>query len=395
MLLLGVKISIAQQYIEISGKVIDVHTKAALPFASIKILHSTLGVFTNLEGLFYFKIPEIHRKDTLEISFLGFKSKKFCIFDCKNPITVALAQSNIELGEVKIIPASIQTVILKALSRIPENYPTYEANFIAYFKETITENDSIIQHIEAILSIFKRSYIENSKDRVGVVKAKEFITDKNASVWKYLHFIDGPYEMLFADFVKNPTNFLQVPDCKINFLNPRHFKFYHYETDTSYKNQFVIQFRPANRSRRVVFEGTLFIDKLSLAFDSLKFHFSPLRMEQVRESDSETEMALATQEVYIVDSTYQLHVFYSKFGNERRLSRIQQSYSFTFQENNNPKTLIRISDEFSVISIDTANLKPISVFKRISVGVPLPVQITKNDSNEWESSKIMYGIIKK
>src|SRR5277367_4269119 len=61
------------QQITISGRVVDLETKEALPFASVGISGKPIGLITNEQGEFDFHIPSDLRNDILIVNMLGYR----------------------------------------------------------------------------------------------------------------------------------------------------------------------------------------------------------------------------------------------------------------------------------------------------------------------------------
>ena len=92
---------------QLIGQVIDVDTKAPLPFANVFIDNSVLGVATDQDGNFVLgDLPD--RTFDLVVSYLGYESKMVPLqFDPNNadaPVTIAL----------KVIPNELETFTVKA-----------------------------------------------------------------------------------------------------------------------------------------------------------------------------------------------------------------------------------------------------------------------------------------
>ncbi|MDX2415183.1 MAG: carboxypeptidase-like regulatory domain-containing protein, partial [Bacteroidales bacterium] len=85
---------LAQEKITVSGSVYDNGTKEPLPFATVAVLGTYLGVATNEDGEFILSLPSILAHEILEISFVGY-----------SPITIS----------VKKAMAGPQIIFLKAL----------------------------------------------------------------------------------------------------------------------------------------------------------------------------------------------------------------------------------------------------------------------------------------
>ena len=90
--------------IELTGKVTDSQTKKPIPFVSVGIRNTTIGIVTNENGEFTFKIPEEFKDSTVYILHIGYKNFSTLVRSKE------LKNTSIEL-EPNII--SIQEVIIR------------------------------------------------------------------------------------------------------------------------------------------------------------------------------------------------------------------------------------------------------------------------------------------
>jgi CarboxypepD_reg-like domain len=84
------------------GTIKDSQTKEPLAFASVQLLQSKNGLYTNEEG--YFEISSLTNKDTLIISYLSYQSQKISLSQLTTTTenTIFLVNSSISLSEVVV-----------------------------------------------------------------------------------------------------------------------------------------------------------------------------------------------------------------------------------------------------------------------------------------------------
>jgi hypothetical protein len=369
----------------ITGKIIDKDTKKPLAFASVNLKSNGIGTSTDETGRFNLFNQTSTQTDTLFISFLGYSTLYLPLNKFTNGGVIKLSQKQLALHEIIVTPNAVKSYIRKAYSLIPQNYPAIPLNLTAHFKETIKENDSVIQEVELILGIYKQPSNKKSIDQLTILKPINKENHAKSDLWNYLYFIDGPYEMIYADFAKYRYNFIKVPKIDINFLDERHFKYYDYELIDDTVT--FIRFFPSGQSKKGVYEGKVGIDKRNFAFTSLSYSYSKNRLKRIQDAYSKTEEALRINDVYIGELSYNLDVRYTNYYKWWLLNIVNQKYSFSFQNGReNPKSIIEVNDEFKIINIDSIQVKPVSVFKRLVKGIPLPDQIRNIDKEFWKNN---------
>lgn len=98
----------------INGKIIDLETTQPLPYVSIGVMNKSQGTLTDSVGNFRFKIFQENLNDSLNISMIGFYSKKISVKEFINSkdFTIQLSAKSIELAEVVIWDAKVNTEII-------------------------------------------------------------------------------------------------------------------------------------------------------------------------------------------------------------------------------------------------------------------------------------------
>ena len=389
--LLLVKISTGQEYITVTGTVLDKETRQPLHFASICIAGNRIGTVSNYSGNFLLKIPSHLKEDTLHFSFIGFSPKKVPLNRIRNNmIEVFLEPIYYNVKEVVIRALNPTEIIKTAISKIPENYPTKPVNFTAFYREAIRENENFIQYIEAVLGVYKTSYISKKKDNLEIIKGRHKEDVYHSMIWDYIRFVDGPYEMIRSDIAKYPKNFITVSQSRINFLDQKYFKHYDYTLLENRRieesDQYVIAFKPKVKSKRAMYEGFICIDKKTYAFTSMDYTFCASRLKRAKIISSITEYDLLQSGVTIKAIDFFNIVKFKQYQGKWYVSNSKMEYHFVFWEEEK-KYLSHISNvvDFVVTDINNTNVQPIKTKNYIKVRKSLTGQLGEFDEEFWEN----------
>jgi len=380
----------AQNYIEIKGKIIDSEYNAPLPFVNISVAKNRIGTITNNSGEFLLKIPEIWRNDTLNFSFIGYTTKKIPIKSFTNESTIVLQTSDYTICEISVFSYSPTEIILKAFENIPQNYPQSSARFTAFYREQITENMKDIQHIEAIVDIHKGSYTDSKdNDMVSIIKGRQRSDVQTSTLWDYLYFINGPYELIQLDFVKHKNKFIPVSQNTTSFLDERNFRFFNYtikETFVEGKSIYLIEFYPKSDSNRGIFNGKIVLEKSTLAFMSLEFWFTPNRINSAHVLRPETEIALYDADVDAKALDYYCLVLYKEYEGHWYLSSTKLEYSFLFLDRRN-QVLSTITNKLQLVvtDVNATTTTPFPRRNQVRADVELTKQLGETDPKFWEN----------
>ncbi|MEI6900940.1 MAG: DUF5686 family protein, partial [Bacteroidota bacterium] len=137
---------IAQEPVQVSGKVIDSKSKVPLAFVNIIINHDNFsGGTTDIDGKF--DLSSSHHIHSLDLSYVGYNSLNYKLTCNTERIVIQLVQKEIELKEVEILPGTnpAHRIIRNALDNRDQNDPEKLKSFsyTSYDKTIFTvENDS-------------------------------------------------------------------------------------------------------------------------------------------------------------------------------------------------------------------------------------------------------------
>lgn len=269
--------------LSVSGQVIDERTGAPLSFANVGISGKTIGTGTNAKGEFSLKLSNTSINDSLQVSFIGYTTKKIAIKSIKEEeIKIGLSEDIQALKEVRVKPMKPYQLIEEVVRRIPENYDTSPTMLKGFYRESVkAESDpEYILFAEGVLDVYKNPYqYIDSVDYVRVEKGRikqrrAYFLNKGDTI-KIPEITQGPNLGIMLDVVKNPSLFLFEA------------KYYYFEFDpeTSYNNRpvYVLKFRPRiiyNVNSSAFFKGKVYIDFENYALIGADFEYEKFAYEQ-------------------------------------------------------------------------------------------------------------------
>ncbi len=80
-------------FIEYNGSVVDISTKKALIFADLNVKGTNISTITNSEGEFLLKIPKDITNKIVVVSYLGYESLDFLLYQIMKKIKLKLLWS--------------------------------------------------------------------------------------------------------------------------------------------------------------------------------------------------------------------------------------------------------------------------------------------------------------
>jgi hypothetical protein len=251
-----------------TGKILDERLFEPVPYAAIKIDQYNQHTVANEDGIFAFNIPCKVDKLKVEIYALGYSKESQVVNVSNEPLNIFLPPTIISLQEVIIRSVEPEIVINKCLELIQENYTESPTNGVAFFRETVHKNDSLVGVSEAIFELYKEPYLSSKKDKLKLLKGRKFI---NRSQLDTVDFkLKGSLNScLMLDVVKN------LP----SFLASGNFDIYDYKFDDilNYNDKLVykIDFAPKEGIREFYYQGSLYIDEGNYALHAVEFQIDP------------------------------------------------------------------------------------------------------------------------
>lgn len=257
----------AQDFILITGKVVNQAKNEPMPYAHIGIPEKGIGTTTGLDGVFTFKVPIQYSNSTLVVSYIGYEPYKKAISKIESPITIKLKTTSLDLLEVVVMDESrVEDIIRKAVRKIPDNYPSYPTTVLGFYRETRTDElQNYVYLAEGVLNIYKSSYEKIKEGDVSLVQGRQIALVDSFEMERRAGFTSGHLAGNRFDFVKNREDFIDedyFPSYK-----------YYIEGITSHHDRpvYIIGFDGVEGDRRGRMEGRVYIDTLSYAFLRAEF----------------------------------------------------------------------------------------------------------------------------
>ena len=267
----GKKKSDQQNLMVIKGKVIDSESRAPLVFATVAVKESNVAIVTNIDGEFTLKVGDLSISKTIEVTYLGYKTKNIPLSDLKengSKNIIALEAAPIPIKEIVVKPLDPVSIVEKAISNIGKNYESVPNLMTAFYRETIRKNRTYVSIGEAVVEIFKAPYNSDIRfDGARIYKGrKSSDVEKMDTVLFKLQ--GGPVSVLELDLAKNTESVL----TKEAMQN------YNYKitgvVEIGNKPHYVIDFIQKPSVEMPLFMGSLYIEMDSYAITEAEFGFN-------------------------------------------------------------------------------------------------------------------------
>jgi hypothetical protein len=149
----------------IPGTVTDAITNKPLPYTTVGLKKSLVGVVTNEQGEFDLYLPENSDSDTILVNAFGYRRQAIPVAKVYPGLNIRMPLAAFEIEEVKVKPQPPEFYIRESMRRVKMNYPSEPFNSIAYYREKITENGDFLQFDEAVFKTFCPNYLDTVKNQ--------------------------------------------------------------------------------------------------------------------------------------------------------------------------------------------------------------------------------------
>ncbi len=252
----------------ISGTVRDADNNRSLAYATMFIPGTYMGTVANSDGVFTFKIKDDVTAQNFVISYMGYELGTFSIKEHTGKNSDFLLKAHVvPLQEVTFRPMNPRDLVVKAIERIPENYPQESYNLTGFYRETIKQRRDYLTVAEAVIDVYKEPYDNRGRDdQVRIIRGRKSGTVKKADTL-LVKLQGGPQVAMLLDVVKN--NDIVISSETIDF--------YSYEmldlVIIDDMPQYVIGFEPRVILDYPLFKGKLYICNQTLAVTMADFGY--------------------------------------------------------------------------------------------------------------------------
>jgi hypothetical protein len=366
------------------GKVIDEKNDEPIQFANVFLVNKSIGTVSNIDGKFNLNLRSYDESDTICVSYLGYQNQKIPLSTIDSTfITVKLSQEDHKIKEVWVKPVKPLELIEEAIQCIPKNYDNTPSVMTAFFRESSRQDDQYIALSEAILSVYKESYVSQRNDQIKILKGRK---GSNVKSQEYINYIvqGGIHNNFKLDIVK----------YGVSFFDKDNFNFYDYKLEkiSRYKGVPVYVIRFDQKDLHFpLYKGRIYIDKESCAIVKAEFSLSPKGIGYAHDMYVvKSPVNLRTKPLY---ANY--FVNYRKINNKWNLDYVRSEVSLYIKRNRKNKRKNKISSTFTSISefvitdkdtVDVQRFKNNEISKSSDV---LVKQISETDESFWGKENII------
>lgn len=257
----------AQRSNSLSGRVVDNSSSAnPVAFATVWFNNSNVSLVTNGEGDFTIKIPAA--ADTLWIKQLGYQALGVPLMglDVSGRLTFKLSEIPLSIESVLVRSEDPNVLLRNALKSVPRNYPDQAMNLVGFYRESIKKNNQYVSVVEAIPDIYKPSVTSLAEDQIRLYKGRRSYDFSKVDTLM-MRYRGGLNTALMLDVAKFHEIVFVDPDSLSYFYNLS----MGVPTDIQGRQQYVINFQQKLPLEPLLFRGTIYIDRQSMAISRCEY----------------------------------------------------------------------------------------------------------------------------
>jgi hypothetical protein len=365
LIFLFLQISVFAQTIRLSGTVFDKEMQISVSGVSIHTKDDKTGTISTIKGKFSVEIPASKANGYLYFTSIEYETDSLLISKAKSPLSIQLTPKVYTLKEFYIMPDSaLLTLLRKAYSKIPENYPDQPTLYKGFFQESDhDEKGNLIELVEAILSVYKESYQKKRtvSGQIEILKSRN-IQIKDIGLDTY----GGAFISIESDFVLQRNN----------FINPDKMKNYQYEfkgiKTLRGMDCYEIEFNTAKKSNSNV-QGTILIEVETLAYVS--FEINGLYKEN-KILSAFTIPKIKSKE----------NIIYEQKNGKWYLKQATSNEQYNDSRHNR---ILYSNMSFLTIDLQIDSVKPISIEKRLNYMDLILSKTNEYNPKGWTDSDIL------
>jgi len=249
-------------YVTVNGIVKNKDNNKRVEYANILVKGTNVGTVANENGEFTLKVKNILQARMIVVSHVGYVSNIINLTGSDmNNLTVWMTPQNNVLHEVIIRAGDARDIVKDAIRKISFNYESNNCLLSGFYRETVRKRQRYINITEAVVGVYKTSYMRRSadNDRVQVVKGRKLLSEKSGDTLA-VKLLGGPNMSVYVDVVKNP-------DVLLDEESLSYYKFKEEEpVYIDHRLQYVISFQPQVNLPYALYNGKMYIDSENLSF---------------------------------------------------------------------------------------------------------------------------------
>ncbi len=375
--------------IVLRGIISDANTGEPIPLATISVTANGITTISNDAGYFVFKLPISNQHDTIYISHIGYASIAL-IFPSDRwrpsdlgagPIstatrTITLHPTAIQLPGVTVRPINPNTILDRAIAKIPDNYPTRPFVSTGFYRITDKVKGKIIGLSEAVFDIYSPD--NQRKDmQFRLIKAR---ADRDLTAFDGRNWAAGrrPDDLMDRDMVSRIHETQILGDLGRNDHEFTYNGLIDYQGHTAY----AVIFDQKDEVAKPLYKGRIIIDTTTLAFLCFDYVASPkgLPYRSPGPGPNHNEVVSA-----------HLLIEYRRYGNKYYLDRVfteHRIHGYTDDAHPVDYETSKITLNYLVTRIDTGFVAYSKIGKKIKTDKTIEHQVHENtadNDNYWEN----------
>jgi hypothetical protein len=359
------------------GIINDATTGEPISLATIAVTANGITTISNDAGYFVFKLPINNQHDTIYISHIGYQPVALTIDPTDTATkTINLHPTAIQLPNVTVRPVNPNTIIDKAIAKIPANYPTSPFVSTGFYRITGRLKEKIIDLSEAVFDIYSPdNQRKNMQFRLIKARADRDLTAYDGRPWGMGR---KPDDLMDRDMVSRIHETQILGDAGRNDHQFTYNGLIDYEGHTAYE----LTFDQKDGVAKSLFKGRIIIDTASLAFLCFDYCASPkgLPYRSLGPGPNHNEVVSA-----------HLLIGYRTYGNKYYLDRVLTEHRIhSFIDGPHPVDYDTslIVQNYLVTRIDTGFIAYAKIGKKIKTDKTIEHQVRENANDKdsyWEN----------
>ena len=259
---------LSEASIPVKGRVIADDSRTPLEYASVTISNTNISTVTNQDGYFSLRIPISAKNYKIKVQHLGYDNVSLPLITLigKDDNEIRMRIGSIRLDEVEIVSGDGKDLVKEALQLVSKNYDNDANMMVAFYREAIKKDSKYLSLVEAVLDVYKASYISFSNDQARIYIGRK-ATDISAKDTVFMKFQGGISDALMLDIAKHP---------EVVFGEDADEYIFNIEGVMTMDDRphYVIDFFPNEGVEDILFRGKIYLDVGSLAFKRMEFNMN-------------------------------------------------------------------------------------------------------------------------
>jgi hypothetical protein len=367
-------------YILIQGNIVCAENQKPLPLTNIAIKHQPLGTTSNYEGNYRFLIPKQYIDSTLSFSSIGYKTFTCTVPKHDTTIDIAMVTESIKLKEIEVKYMKADDIIQQTLKNRTQNYFANPLLLTAFFREAIKQDGKYIEVSEAVLDIYKSSYLKPyDKEKVKFVKGRKKVDYDEISVAR-LKLAGGPSLFSQIDIVKHMDFF--------NAENKLRYTYSYLEKGFEHDQSiYIIEFCPIiEETDNIYYEGKLHISAQNFAVISADFKMT----KKTLRNSEQYLIRKSTKKIKSVPVFTQYHIDYRPYKDKWLLNSVRGKVKIIMlDKKEKTKSLYEFTSELLITNAEKGKGQKIKYSEAFKSFYVLADKINSYDPEYWKNYNII------